>query len=58
MINNKENFYSEHFIAPTYNKLIFKNKKILNYPISNVGFIGTGTPDDLDRYERIINEKK
>lgn len=58
MINNKENFYKEYFIAPTYNKLISQNKKILNYPISNIDFIGTGVPEDLDRYEQIINERK
>ncbi len=58
MINNKENFYKEFYIAPTFNKLISQNKKILNYPISNISFTGTGTPDDLNRYENIMNERK
>ncbi len=58
MIEEKNTFNNEYYIAPVFNYLIQNNAKILNYPIAVSQFLGTGTPEDLDRYEKIIKERK
>lgn len=55
MINNNERYNNEFYVAPTYNHLIAKNKKIhpyyfnLHFPI--------GTPEDLNKYIQHANIK-
>ena len=51
MINNNERYNNEFYIAPTYNYLINRGKKILPY-FYNL-HMPIGTPEDLKKYENI-----
>ena len=46
MIKKNIRVNNEFYVAPTYNELIFENKKILAYPIAEM--CGLGTPEDLE----------
>tara|TARA_Y100000114_G_scaffold146717_1_gene157725 strand:- start:24540 stop:25637 length:1098 start_codon:yes stop_codon:yes gene_type:complete len=48
----------EFYIAPTYNFLIAKNKKISYYHLKNNQYISLGTPEDLSVYIGKKNEFK
>lgn len=51
MINNKETYSGEYYIAPTYNYMIKDGKRVLPY-FYNL-HMPIGTPEDLEKY---INE--
>lgn len=40
----------EYYVAPTYNYLISKGKKIVNFHLNKGEYIPVGTPDDLNLY--------
>ena len=50
MIKNNENYNGEFYVAPTYNNLIKKGKKIGVYHIPNEQHNAVGTPEDLIKY--------
>tara|TARA_B100000424_G_C22895434_1_gene476294 strand:+ start:482 stop:1207 length:726 start_codon:yes stop_codon:yes gene_type:complete len=50
MIKNNENYNGEFYVAPTYNSLIKKGKKIGVYHIPNEQHNAVGTPEDLIKY--------
>lgn len=60
MIENREKFNNEYYVAPVYNKLINKNKKIGIYNIGSEanGMYGLGTPKDLDLFLSLPVSKK
>jgi len=58
MIEKKETVNGEYYIAPCFNFLICLGAKILNYPIPISSFLPTGTPEDLEKFERIMRERK
>lgn len=51
MINKNIRVSNEFYIAPTYNKLIMENKKVVPYLVNE--FFGIGTPEDLKIYESL-----
>lgn len=55
MITANDMTNNEFYVAPTYNYLINKGKRILNYPVALI--LGTGTPEDLARFTRIMEER-
>ena len=50
MIENKEKYNNEFYVAPTYNSLINQGKKIGVYHIPNDQHNAVGTPEDLIKY--------
>lgn len=58
MIKNKETVNGEYYVAPSFNYMIKNDAKILNYPIPASSFLPTGTPEDLEKFERIMRERK
>lgn len=50
MIKLKLKTNSEYYLAPSYNQLVNKNKKIIPYIISKDQFHGIGTPEDLEKF--------
>ena len=56
MINNNENYNGEFYVAPTYNSLIKKGKKIGVYHIPNEQHNAVGTPEDLIKYADKVHE--
>lgn len=46
---------NEFYVAPVYNELIQKGKKILHYPIAEMR--GMGTPEDLERFIEKMDKK-
>jgi NDP-sugar pyrophosphorylase family protein len=55
MIAKNDRTLNEFYVAPTYNYLIKQNKRILNYPVASM--FGTGVPEDLARFTRIMEER-
>lgn len=55
MIKNQEKTNNEYYVAPVYNKLISKNKKIGIYNIGSEaeGMYGLGTPTDLEVFLKL-----
>lgn len=51
MIKKNLRFNNEFYVAPTYNELIEKRKKIFTYPISEMH--GLGTPEDLQEFLKL-----
>jgi NDP-sugar pyrophosphorylase family protein len=50
MIKKNIRVNNEFYIAPTYNEMIIKNKKIGVYHIDKTNHWSVGTPDDLEKY--------
>ena len=50
MISKNIRVNNEFYIAPTYNEMIIKNKKIGVYHIDKSKHWSVGTPDDLEKY--------
>lgn len=50
MIAANDRTNNEFYVAPTYNYLINKGKKIIPYTISTGSFWGLGVPEDLDNF--------
>ena len=56
IISNKIKSRNEYYIAPTYNVLIDKGKKITNYHIDKNQYISLGSPEDVTTYIGKRNE--
>ena len=56
IISNKIKSRNEYYIAPTYNVLIDKGKKITNYHIDKNQYISLGSPEDVETYIGKRNE--
>jgi len=48
MIADEFKVNNEYYVAPSYNYLINKGKKIINYPVKQM--FGIGTPEDLQNF--------
>ncbi|MFZ9296665.1 MAG: sugar phosphate nucleotidyltransferase [Bacteroidia bacterium] len=55
MINKNIRVNNEFYIAPSYNEMVLKNKKIGIYHIDKNSHWSVGTPDDLDKYLKHAN---
>lgn len=55
MIEANDKFGNEYYVSPSYNYLINRGLKIYNYPIPML--LGTGIPEDLQRFTNIMNER-
>lgn len=55
MINKNIRVNNEFYIAPSYNEMVLKNKKIGIYHIDKNNHWSVGTPDDLDKYLKHAN---
>ena len=56
MIIENERVNNEFYTCPTYNHTIKEGKRIGIYNIDFIQMHGIGTPNDLNRYLKIINE--
>lgn len=54
MISSADKVNHEYYVCPVYNYLIKDSKKIGIYEIEEDRMHGTGTPEDLKNYEKII----
>lgn len=54
MILNQDKFNNEYYTCPTYNYLIKSSKKITIFEIDQMQMHGIGTPNDLDRYLKLL----
>jgi beta-phosphoglucomutase-like phosphatase (HAD superfamily) len=52
MIENKDKYKNEYYLAPCYNYMIKTGKKIIPYEIPTENFFGTGTPEDLEYFKK------
>lgn len=50
MINLNKRSQNEFYLAPSFNELINKSKKIIPYTIDKNAFHGIGTPEDLELF--------
>jgi len=50
MISNNIRVNEEFYIAPTFNEMILKSKKIGKFEVPTDSFYGIGTPEDLQTY--------
>lgn len=54
MISQADKFNHEYYVCPVYNHLVKVDKKIGIYDIRVDQMHGTGTPEDLDLYSKLI----
>ena len=54
MIKDDNRVNNEFYVAPVYNYILIKNKKLGVFNIGEVfnGMYGMGIPSDLDRFEK------
>ena len=57
LIVKNDRYNNEFYVAPVYNYLISRRKKIGYYNIEKSKFFGVGTPEDLMIYLEHLNEK-
>ena len=58
MIANNDRINNEFYVAKTYNYLIKKGKKVVNYHLNKDEFFSLGTPEDVKKFNGINNEFK
>jgi dTDP-glucose pyrophosphorylase len=56
MVSEKNKVLGEWYLAPVYNTLIANGCRIIEFPIPRM--LGLGTPEDLQRFERLLEAGK
>lgn len=60
MISKNLRVNNEFYVAPAYNEMINKNKKVVIYNVGKIfdGMYGLGTPEDLEKFIRLEIARK
>ena len=58
MISKNIRFNNDFYVCPVYNEMILAGKKIINWEIKDSQMHGLGTPEDLNKYLRLLEKHK
>jgi dTDP-glucose pyrophosphorylase len=58
MIEKNIRYNNDFYVAPIFNELILKDKKVISFDIKQSQMHGLGTPEDLQNYLRFLEQPK
>ena len=57
MILKRDHLNNNYYVSHTFNQLILMNKKIVTYEVDSKNYFKLSTPDDIESYRRLVEEK-